>query len=232
MLKRYLLLLTVILIVNNCYAQDTLEIKRKISGDVTEVFKVLARDVNTRQGLFRALYKNKIAVASGMYENDKKVGLWKFSDPKGTVIQTYDYSTGRLFYEAPEDTTSHLRYFVDKTLMPGDKVTKPVKIGGIYYGYLPYLTLFTLPKEYREIDRDVITAVVELLVSPGGRLADFKVNLIADPTGRPFKTVNMNIKLPDPADVKFIPAKLKYDPIASRIIIRCVINSRGHLDFE
>ncbi|MDB5128968.1 hypothetical protein [Mucilaginibacter sp.] len=232
MLKRYLLLLTVILIVNNCYAQDTLEIKRKISGDVTEVFKVLARDVNTRQGLFRALYKNKIPVASGMFENDKKVGLWKFADPKGTIIQTYDYSTNRLFYEAPEDTSSHLRYFVDKTLMPGDKVTKPIKIGGIYYGYLPYLTLFTLPKEYKEIDRELVTAVVELLVSPGGRLADFKVNLIADPTGRPFKTVNMNIKLPDPADVIFIPAKLNDEPIACRIIIRCVINSRGHLDYE
>ena len=232
MLKRYLLLFTVILIVNNCYAQDTLEIKRKISGDVTELFKVLARDVNTRQGLFKALYKNKIPVASGMYQNDKKVGLWKFANPKGTIIQTYDYSTGRLFYEAPEDTTSHLRYFVDKTLNPGDKVTKPVKIGGIYYGYLPYLTLFTLPKEYREIDRDAITAVIELLVSPGGRLADFKVSLSAYPYNEPFKTVNMNIKLPDPADVIFIPAKLNDEPIACRILIRCVVNNRWHLDYE
>jgi hypothetical protein len=63
-------------------------------------------------------------------------------------MQTYDYSTGRLFYEAPEDSTSHMRYLVDKVLKEGDKVTKPIKVGGRYYGYLPYLNLFMLPKEY------------------------------------------------------------------------------------
>ncbi|MFD0764276.1 hypothetical protein ACFQZI_05395 [Mucilaginibacter lutimaris] len=232
MLKRYLLLIAAILSNTICFAQDTIEVKRKISNDVTEIYKVLAKDVNTRQGLFKALYKGKTIVATGLYANDKKVGLWKFADRKGKIVQTYDYTNNRLFYEAPEDSTSRIAYFVDKELKEGDRITKPVKIGGVFYGYLPYLTLFTLPKGFKEIDRDLVIATVELLVSPGGRLADYKVNLIADASGRPFKSINMNIKLPDPADLVFTPATLNGEAIACRVVIRCVVNSRLHLDFE
>lgn len=232
MLKRYLLLLNALLFINHCFAQDTIEVKRKLSGNVTEIFTALTKDVNTRQGMFRAVYKKNNVVAAGMYENDKKVGLWKFYDPKGTVMQTYDYSTSRLFYEAPEDTTSHLRYLVDKLLVEGDKITKPIKVGGRYYGYLHYLNLFTLPKEYAYINRNMLTARVELLISPGGRLADFKVNLLSGMAPQPFRTINMNIKLPDPADLVFIPAKLNGEPVACRIMIECIVTNAGHLAFE
>ena len=232
MLKRLLLLFTTLLFINNCFAQDTIEIKRKLTSRVTEVFKALASDVNTRQGLFNALYKNKVVIATGMYKDDKRVGLWKFSAPDGTILQTYDYMNNRFLYEAPEDSTSKLRYFADKEFKEGDKVAKPVKIGGRYYGFLPYLTLFTLPKDLRDIDREEYTAIVELLVSPGGRLADYKVHLLIGNTAEAFRTVNMNIKLPDPADMVFKPATLNGDPIACRISIRCVLTSSGHLDFE
>jgi hypothetical protein len=232
MLKRYILLLTTLLFINHCFAQDTIEVKRKLPGDVTEIFRALAKDVNIRVGLFKAVYKKDKIIATGAYENDKKVSLWQFYDPKGTVMQTYDYSTGRLFYEAPEDTTSHLRYLADKVLVEGDKVSKPIKVGGRYYGYLPYLNLFTLPKDYAYINRNELAATVELLVSPGGRLADYKVNLMAADSNLILRTVNMNIKLPDPADLVFIPATLNGEPIACRIIIKCIVTNAGHLAFE
>jgi hypothetical protein len=232
MSKYYLLLLTALLFTTCCFAQDTVEIKRKLTGNVTEIYKALAKDVNTRQGMFRAVYKRNNVVAAGMYENDKKVSLWKFYDPKGTIMQTYDYSTGRLFYEAPEDSTSHMRYLVDKVLKEGDKVTKPIKIGGRYYGYLPYLNLFMLPKEYTYINRGILRATVELLVSPGGRLADFRVNLIAEDSPKPFRTVVMNLKLPDPADLVFIPAKLNGEPVSCSIIVNCLVTNAGRLVFE
>jgi hypothetical protein len=232
MLKRYLLIFTTLLLINNCFAQDTIEIKRKLTGRVTEVFKALSTDVNTRQGLFKALYKNKAVIATGMYKDDKRVGLWKFSAPDGTILQTYDYMYSRFLYEAPEDTTSQLRYFADKEFKAGDMASKPIKIGGRYYGYLPYLTLFTLPKDLRDINTDDFMAVVELLVSPGGRLADYKVHIILRNTGVVYRTINMNIKLPDPADMVFKPATLNGEPIACRISIRGVITSSGHLDFD
>jgi hypothetical protein len=232
MLKRCLLTFAFAIFISTCFAQETTEIKRKLSENVTEVFTVLKTDINMRQGPYKALYKKKQTVATGTYDKDKKAGLWTFTNPKGVVLQTYDYTHNRLFYEALEDTTSHLRYFVDKELKEGDKVTKPVKVGGRYYGYLPYLSLFSLPNGYKEIDRDQISATVVLLISPLGRLADYKVSLIAIGQREPFKTVNMNIKLPDPADIIFTPATLNGDPIASRIVIRCYLTYGGHLDFE
>lgn len=232
MLKRYLLLFATVFFINQCLGQDTIQVKRKLSNQVTEVFTVLKSNVNIRHGSFRALYKNKVPVASGTYGNDKRVGLWRFYSPTGVVLQTYDYSHSRLFYEAPEDSTSHLSYLVDKELKAGDRVIKPIKIGGTFYGYLPYLTLFKLPKDL-DFYRNQLIAVVELLVSPGGRLADYKVNFyIEGISATPFRTINMNLKLPDPAYLMFIPARLNDEPIASTIKIRCVVNGAGHLDFE
>jgi len=232
MLKHCLLFITAAFCINVSMAQETVELRYKLSNNVTEVFHVLKNSVNTRQGLFQAIYKKKVPVASGMFDNDKKTGLWRFTDPNGQVLQTYDYSQKKVYFEAPEDTSSPLRYYVDLELKPTDKVTKPVKIGGRYYGYLPYLTLFTLPTGYKEIDRGIVDAVVVLLISPFGRLADYKVNLIAKGLSEPFKTVNMNINLPDPADLVFTPATLNGEPVACRITIKCSVDSKGHLDFE
>ena len=234
MFNRITFFAAAILLANCCLAQDkeTTEIKRKLSDKVTEIFTVPKTDINMRQGPYKALYKRKVEVASGNFDKDKPVGLWKFSDPKGNVLQTYDYTKSKLYYEAPEDTTSNFRYFVDRELKPGDKITKPVKIGGRYIGFLPYLNLFTLPDGYKEIDRELVTAVVELLVSPLGRLAGYKVSLLSNISGVAFKTVNMNIKLPNPADIIFTPSTLNGEPIACRIMIKCYPTANLHLDFE
>ncbi|TSD66232.1 hypothetical protein FFF34_002180 [Inquilinus sp. KBS0705] len=232
MLKRCLLFFTAILLINNCFAQETVQKKNKLTDSVTEVFQVLKSNKAIRQGLYQALFKKKITVASGDYKNDKRAGLWQFYDTKGTVIQTYNYDTQKLYFEAPEDTTSALRYFIDKNLEPTDKVTKPIKIGGRYYGYIPYLQLFKLPDYLNELNRQaLIKAVVELLISPYGRLADYKVHLFS-PEGEELQIVNMNIDLPNPADKIFTPTTLNGEAVSSRIMIRCFVTDAGHLDFD
>jgi hypothetical protein len=134
-----------------------------------------------------------------------------------------------LLFEAKEDTSSSLRYFVDKKLDSTSTVTKPLKVGGRYYGYLPYLNLFTVPKDLRDVSYDLFSGVVELLISPYGRLADYKVHL----TALNFKrTINMNINLPNEEDMVFIPATLNGEPISSRVVIKCYVTNSGHLDFD
>jgi len=232
MLKRCFLFFAAILLFNTCFGQETIQKKNRLTDSVTEVFQVLKSDKYTRQGLYQALFKKKIAVAHGAYNNNKRVGLWHFYDPKGTVIESYNYDNGKLYFEAPEDTTSNLRYFVDKQLDSTTKVTKPIKIGGRYYGYIPYMRLFKLPDSYTEMNRQIlITAVVELLVSPFGRLADYKVHLSTE-NGEDLRVINMNINLPDPADMTFTPATLNGEPVTSRIMIKGFVTDDGHLDFE
>jgi hypothetical protein len=232
MIKSCSLFFAAVLFVTICHGQETIKKRLRLTDSVTEVFEVLKSNKAIRQGLYQALFRKKIAVASGAYNSDKRVGLWHFYDRKGTVIQTYNYDTDKIYFEAPEDTTSVIRYFVDKKIEPTDKVTKPLKIGGRYYGYIPYVQLFKLPDNLVELNRQIyIKAVIELLISPYGRLADYKVHLLTE-DGELIKVVNMNTNLPNPADMIFTPATLNSEPIACRIMIQCTVNEAGKLNFK
>lgn len=230
--KNFFLFFAGIFIINNCLAQETVKKRNRLTDSVTEVYQVLKSDKHTKQGLYQALFQKRIAVASGMYANDKRTGLWQFYDTKGRVIESYNFSTNKLYYEAPEDTTSSLRYFVDKQLDSTDKVTKPIKVGGRYFGYIPYLRLFKMPDYLTGLDLNSITAVVELLISPGGRLADYKVHIMSTVGGDVIKVINMNTDVPNPDDKIFTPATLNGEPISCRIMIKCYVTDDGHLDFE
>ncbi|MBL4677106.1 MAG: hypothetical protein JKY70_13000, partial [Mucilaginibacter sp.] len=72
---------------------------------------------------------------------------------------------------------------------------------------------------------------LELLASPGGRLADYIVHLFYLPTGETIEDIRMNLKLPNPDDLVFKPATYDGEPIACRIMIECVLNNNGTLDF-
>jgi hypothetical protein len=194
-----------------------------------ERISVLKSDKSTRQGLYQAVSSKNIAVASGQFDNDKKTGIWHFFDLQGHQLQNYDYTNKKLLFEAVEDTTSNLRYFVDKLLTDSDRTTKPVKAGGRYFGYIPYLKLFKLPAYLMDINRYLSVAVVELLVSPGGRLADFKVHIYSGANYE--KVFNMSTDMPNDEDKVFIPATVNGEPIGCRIMIKCQINNDGGINF-
>lgn len=226
-MKNILLVITLFFTTVAC-AQETIERTHKINSHITEKLRVLKSDKSTRQGLYQAVYDKTYAIASGQFDKDVKVGVWHFYQPNGHLLQNYNYTTKEVLYDAPEDTTSNLRYFVDKQLTDSDKTSKPIKPGGRYYGYLPYLKLYKLPVNLMDINRDVSVAVIELLVSPGGRLAYFKVTLYS---GNFSKTFNMNIDALADEDKVFIPATLNGDPIGCRVMIKCFIEGDGTLGF-
>ena len=230
-MKNIFLFITCILFINKGFGQqapETTDYTHKISDDVSEKFHVLKDNKGIKEGLYQAYYNKKTAIASGMYNNDKKVGVWHFFDSKGNLLQNFDYTSKKLLYEAPElKTNSKLGYFVDKELTDTDRTTKPVKAGGRYYGYLPYALLFKLPGNLMDINRAASYAVIELLVSPGGRLADYKVHLVS---GNFQKTFKMNINALSDEDKEFIPATVNGEPIGCRISITCSIDFHGRLN--
>jgi len=231
MIKNIVLFIAGFFLATSCPAQALREKTNRLTDSVSEVYHVLKTNKYIKHGLYQALFQHFQPVATGMYENDKKVGTWRFYDPKGKLMQTYDYSTRLARFEAPEDTTSNLRYLLDKDLKPGDKATKPIKTGGRYFGYLNYLQLFNLPEAYKdhpEVELNEVKTTVELLISPGGRLADYKVHIN---NGAQDNVIKMNTNLPNEEDRMFTPATLNGEPVACRIIIRAYITEKGHLDF-
>jgi hypothetical protein len=227
-LKSITLLFVALFYINTGFAQETMIRKHRLTDSVMERISVLKSDKSTRQGLYQAVSSKNIAVASGQFDNDKKTGIWHFFDLQGHQLQNYDYTNKKLLFEAVEDTTSNLRYFVDKLLTDSDRTTKPVKAGGRYFGYIPYLKLFKLPAYLMDINRYLSVAVIELLVSPGGRLADFKVHIYSGANYE--KVFNMSTDMPN-EDKIFIPATVNGEPIGCRIMIKCQINNDGGINF-
>lgn len=227
-MKTITLLIVTLLFINATLAQETVERSHKVNAHITEKLTVLKSDKSTRHGLYQMVYNKTYALASGRFDHDVKTGLWRFFGTDGHLLQNYDYTKKELQYEAPEDTTSNLRYFVDKQLADTDRTTKPIKIGGRYFGYLPYLKLFRLPANLMDISREASIAVVELLVSPGGRLAYFKTTIYS---GNFSKTFNMNVNVLNEEDKVFTPATVNGEPISCRILMKCFIDDDGTLIF-
>lgn len=215
----------------NCPAQELVAKKNKLNDNVTEKFQVLKSNEQIKNGPYHALYMRRVPVAMGNYTNNKRTGIWRFYDPKGRLMQIYDFDKRLFKYEAKEYAqSSDLYYAIDKDIADTDKITKPLKIGGRYYGYLPYLGLYQPPFNPFEYGTDGCVAIVELLVSPLGRLAGFKVRTSCDLLQYD-QTISMNISLFKDEDKQFIPATFNGEPVLSRIIIRCKLLPDGRLDF-
>jgi hypothetical protein len=233
MIKITLPFLLILISLLNCFAQDTIKRTRKITPEVTEKYTaVIGTDREIKQGLYQAFYNKKIPIAVGKYTDDKKTGTWQFFNKKGQPIQRYNYNTNTLQLETMEDERSSMRYEFDVVPTGTDRLTKPIKPGGRYYGYLPYLKCFTLPRDMREADLDAYYVEMELLVSPGGRLAEFKFH-IKTPWDDDFDwVINVSPNRLFEDDKKFIPATLNGEPISSQIMIYCNITDSQTIDIN
>jgi len=226
--NNFLLLIAFICSIN-CFAQETVNKKNRLSDSVIERFTVLKSERETKSGPYKAFFRRKTVIANGNYTNGKKTGLWKFYDTDGKLAQAFNYDTNSFDYVSRLDTSSDLRFMFDEKLKKSDTVTRPLKIGEPYYGYIPYVTAFRLPFETFDVNTDVFDAAIELLISPMGRLAEYKVHLVS-PYYQYDHTISLDVNLFSEEDKTFVPATLNHKPILSRIIIKCVVTSKG-LDF-
>lgn len=213
----------------NCFAQETVTRKNRLSDSVIERFSVLKSDRETRNGPYKAFFRRKTVIASGNYTNGKKTGTWDFYDTDGKPAQRFNYDENAFKYIARLDTGSDLRFLFDEKLKKTDTVTRPLKIGEPYYGYIPYITIFRLPFDSFDVNTDAFEAQVELLISPMGRLAGYKVHLVS-PYYQYDHTISLDVGLFSDEDKTFVPATLNHKPILSRILIKCSVTSNG-LDF-
>jgi hypothetical protein len=227
-LKSIYLTLAALLLSVVSFAQETKEVLEKINKKVTAVYHVLASDPNIKHGLYQARHDKTMALASGLYANNKRVGIWHFFDYAGQIFQNYNYDQNKLTYEAPDDSVSGFKYLFDKKVIDTDIVTKPVKIGGRYFGYINYMKVFKKPDDmdYENLQNANIT--IELLISPGGHLADYTIHL----QNTYYKNdLSVNLDLLSEEDKTFIPATLNNEPVSARIVIPCRLDKSFNLVF-
>jgi hypothetical protein len=229
--KNIFFLIILSLSLGNCFGQDTVLRKNRLSDSVLERYYVLKSDPAIKQGPYKALFRRHTVVASGNYTKNLKTGTWQFFDSAGKLVEKYDYDKSAFTYEAPAYTGGDdITYAFDDTLKAGDKLSRPIKIGGIYYGYIPYVTMFQLPFNMFGVNPDDFEADVELLISPMGRLADYNVH-VTSATYEYDHLFRMDVNLFSPEDRTFVPATFNGKPVLVRILIKCFVTSEGGLDF-
>ena len=214
--------------VNYCFCQDNPEKKNRLTPDVIERYHVRADSPTIKDGVYQAFYNRKQLIAYGNYKNGKRIGEWQFYNGRGAILETYDFDRDTIVYEAFENRRSNLRYYVDKKLTDSDKTTKPYRLGGRYYGYLPYLASFKAPFVPEFGTESLYSVNAELLISPLGRLADYKVSIVGPDFSQ---TITLSTTIFSEEDKKFIPARINGEPVICRILIKCRLTADGNIDF-
>ena len=229
-MKYRLLLLLTFFYGINCAAQDTLAQRERLSDSVTARYFVLRSAPNVKVGTYMVFYKRRTLLVRGTYNNGKKTGVWQFFDIKGTMNERYNYDKKKFTYEAPLYSSADYSFLFDGSLQIGDKLTRPLKIGGVYYGFVPYLNVFKVPFDTYDINTYLFDAYIELLISPMGRLADYNIRVVSSyyQYDRIFR---IDVRLFSDEDRTFVPATINGRPVMSRILIRCFVTPEGGLDF-
>ncbi len=191
---------------------------------ITEKYNVLKSNRKIKQGLYQQITRKNNAIVSGAYDQNKRVGIWHFYDKDGKVNELYNYTTKKLLYEAPVDSTrDYIEYFFDKKIARTDTATKPIRIGGTWFGYLPYIKLFKIdPGNF--YGSAPIRAFLQMLVSPGGRLSECKLIVQLKSNNAIVDTYVLNNELLDDVDKEFIPATVNHQPVVSTISVLVKIN--------
>ena len=229
-MKNTAFLIIILFYITNCFGQDTVERKNRLSNSIVERFYVLKSNPEIKQGLYAAYLNRRILIAAGHYKNNKKIGTWYFFDSQGKLVERYSYDKKTFGYESPLYATDDLSYLFDDSLKKGDRLTTSVKIGGIYFGYLPYVNIFHLPFDSDDVDTYDFIAYIELLISPMGRLADYNVRVVSNDYDYD-QTFRLDINLFSEEDRTFVPATFNGQPALSRVLIKCVVTPDGGLDF-
>jgi len=229
--KRFFIAAMMFFYAVNCFAQETVEKKNKIYYGLTERYTVLKDSQDVKEGLYQVFTKKDKLVARGAYTHGKKTGIWHFYNRQGKLLQIYQYNGDSLKFEAKQYEGSNIAYKIDRKIKDSDVVTKPVKIGGRLLGYLPYLALYRTPFNPYEYNMYGAEAVIELLISPLGRLADYKIT-VTFPYMDYTQTLKMSLAMFKEEDKEFIPATFNHQPVLCRIIILCRLDEDGQLQLR
>lgn len=229
-MKYIFLLLISLFLIADSYAQDSIPRREKLSDSVKAHYFVRRLNPSVKVGTYVVYYRRKTLLVVGHYRDGKKVGTWQFFDIKGNLNQRYSYDKKKFTYEAPLYSSADFSFLFDDTLKKGDRLTRPLHIGGIYYGYLPFLNIFKVPFDTWNVDMDEFDAYIELLISPMGRLADYKIRLVSA-YYQYDQIFDLDVNLFSDEDRTFLPATKNGDPVISRIQIRCFVTADGGLDF-
>lgn len=220
LMKKSMLFLAVALAGGTAFAQDTRT--TRMSESLTEVYSYLPGDKKMKEGICKVLDENNNVLAMGYYRQNRKAGVWNYYNPKGIVVQQYDYAKNALLSNNNYDGGSIVHYNYDipgETIAQGAKVEPPVKVGGINYGFFLLYETRQIPKDLKN-DNTMLNAAMsyEFTIGPDGKLEKWDISYLDETTDKEIRKESQSVKhLPEDA-YTFVAAKVDGKPVRSKLI--------------
>jgi TonB family protein len=124
-MKRFTFVVLILLTCHLTYGQETKLVTKKSNG-FKEEFNVLVTDKKVKHGPYKKYEGKENLIIEGAYENNVKVGEWKFYI-NGGLEQTYDFTTKEVKYLKKSDYSS--KALVNGTTQDIQLDTQPTYIG-------------------------------------------------------------------------------------------------------
>lgn len=237
-MSRIVFILLLVSVWLNGYGQETIIQQAKYAPGITETYHVLKTNPGIKNGIYQALYNKKIAIATGMYTNNIKTGMWHFYNTQGKVVQHYNFDKKQaLLLVRDELPPNQIQYEFLPKPNDTDTLTLPVKIGGLAYGYLPYLNKFKVKNKLEYVEGSMF-GILQILVSPSGRLAEcvllVKAKIWADNYWQiaTIESYELKPELLSDDDKQFIPATVNGQFVPCTIYIYCNIAPSGRVSIN
>jgi antitoxin component YwqK of YwqJK toxin-antitoxin module len=198
-----------------CFAQVTVNRSDKLPhSDVVEKYSVLKSDKKVKQGPYTAILHN-ITLATGVYLNGERAGIWNFYNTKGTLIQSYNYTDNQVTYADMNDTKA-MQYYV-AGVKPTDVVTVPVKVGGssiLQASFFPDALAKAISNDFGPSADGTFTHIYTLSEKGAILTHDVKVTIQGFS-----KTYRLDDSKTNAEPTRFTPALANNKPVQSKIAI-------------
>jgi hypothetical protein len=215
------LLSIVLLVTTTVNAQTTKWIKNRVSVNLVENaehIKVGGKKV--KSGECFVLDLNNAELARGNYKNGKKDSVWNYFGKTGDLIQVYDYANNKLIYNVLDRKTIVTEaYLIDTSNVHNAKITTPVKLGGVNYGFNLLYNERNLPIAVKQQTDKVLMEYVFSL-SETGKVEGLSLNY-ASTFYNTENPQSINSDIPDAYD--FLPATINGKPVKSKFVYQIIM---------
>lgn len=212
-MKTFTLLL--LLASTTTYGQDRVSQRKTLSRNLDEIYQVQVTARKVKDGPYEVRDEKEHVLVKGQYKAGKKDGIWTYYGSNGEVVQQYDFASQKLLSSSMDTTTIVHSDFQVNGADDNDKVTPPVKIGGVNYGFYLLYDFRDIPADVKGVTTKDERMTYVFTISAEGQLVGWTVMYGG-------KEVNDEMQKKSikglPLDAyEFVPATLNGKPVASKL---------------
>ncbi len=175
-MKKILIIIYILFIPLVAFSQEKTKKVNYKNEFFKDSFRVLKSDQTTKHGPFERMLDSKTPLVIGQYEHGQRIGIWKYYDFSGELIQEYDFDKQELIFHKEEEmhSTKAFRVKTDSFNIQTtlDRIVLP--IGGYIalQNYFFYQLRYPPAAYQRNIEGEVVVAFT---VDEEGNTSNFRI---------------------------------------------------------